>query len=143
MIRWNFSPELCHTIVYDGDDHKFLDPSYGEEDRVDIRSKAWSDNSILLSGLIAYQRRRNVTYLELILLIAERGEKVVSDKTLAIQTDKHLYHRQPNGSWQEGELPTTTETPLTLAPVEIEREKEEGQVRTAQELYETVVFSSA
>ncbi len=33
IIRWNFSPELCHTIVYDGDDHKFLDPSYGEEVR--------------------------------------------------------------------------------------------------------------
>ncbi len=68
-----------------------------------------------------------MTYLELILLIAERGEKVVSDKTLAIQTDKHLYHRQPNGSWQEGELPTTTETPLTLAPVEIKEKKKKGK----------------
>lgn len=33
IIRWDFSPDLCHTIVYDGDDHKFLDPSYGEEVR--------------------------------------------------------------------------------------------------------------
>jgi hypothetical protein len=33
IIRWSFSPDLCHTIVYDGDEHKFIDPSYGEEVR--------------------------------------------------------------------------------------------------------------
>lgn len=63
-----------------------------------------------------------MTYLQLILLIAERGEKVVSDKTLAIHTDKHLYHRKPNGDWEEGELPAPEPT-LTLAPVEEKKEK--------------------
>lgn len=29
IIRWSFAPDLCHTIVYDGDTHKFIDPSYG------------------------------------------------------------------------------------------------------------------
>lgn len=68
-----------------------------------------------------------MNYLELILLIAERGEKVVSDKTLAIQTDKHLYSRLPDGSWEERELPTPTEPPLTLAPVEIKEKKKKGR----------------
>src|SRR5271157_3512261 len=30
IIRWEWSPTMCHTIVYDGDEHKFYDPSYGE-----------------------------------------------------------------------------------------------------------------
>lgn len=29
IIRWKFAPDLCHTIVYDGDDHKFIDPTFG------------------------------------------------------------------------------------------------------------------
>jgi hypothetical protein len=30
IIRWKFQPyTLCHTIVYDGDEHKFIDPSWG------------------------------------------------------------------------------------------------------------------
>jgi hypothetical protein len=29
IIRWKFEPHLCHTIVYDGEARKFIDPSFG------------------------------------------------------------------------------------------------------------------
>lgn len=29
IVRWSFQPSLCHTIVYDGEDHNFIDPSFG------------------------------------------------------------------------------------------------------------------
>lgn len=31
IIRWRIEPNLCHAIVYDGDTHRFLDPSSGSE----------------------------------------------------------------------------------------------------------------
>lgn len=31
IIRWEYDPTNCHTIVYDGDEHKFYDPSHGGE----------------------------------------------------------------------------------------------------------------
>lgn len=31
IIRWEFDPTNCHTIIYDGDEHKFYDPSHGGE----------------------------------------------------------------------------------------------------------------
>lgn len=39
IVRWTFAPDLCHTIVYDGDVHKFIDPSYGEIIRTDHKLK--------------------------------------------------------------------------------------------------------
>lgn len=30
IIRWASTPDLCHTIVFDGDAHKFIDPSFGK-----------------------------------------------------------------------------------------------------------------
>jgi hypothetical protein len=65
-----------------------------------------------------------MTYLEVILLIQERSEKVVSDKTLTIQTDKHAYYRMPDGSWEERiAIPPVVST-LTLAPVEEKKKKD-------------------
>lgn len=49
-----------------------------------------------------------MTYIEMLLLIDERGEKVVSDKTHTIQTDKFIYSREPDGSWIQKELPIST-----------------------------------
>lgn len=40
IIRWSFAPDLCHTIVYDGDTHKFIDPSYGDAIRADYKLKS-------------------------------------------------------------------------------------------------------
>lgn len=30
IIRWFFMPSLCHTIIYDGDAHNFIDPTDGK-----------------------------------------------------------------------------------------------------------------
>lgn len=29
IIRWSFAPDLCHTIIYDGGEHRFIDPTWG------------------------------------------------------------------------------------------------------------------
>jgi hypothetical protein len=44
-----------------------------------------------------------MTFIELISLIGERGEKVISDKLHVIQTDKHVYSRSQQGEWKEQE----------------------------------------
>jgi hypothetical protein len=59
-----------------------------------------------------------VTYVEVLLLIEERGEKHVSDKTHSIQTDKFIYSREPNGSWEQKELPITTIVVDPFPPLE-------------------------
>ena len=62
-----------------------------------------------------------MTYIEVLLLIQERGEKIASDKTHAIHTDKFLYARVPDGTWEQKELPAPIVTedkfpPLPVAP---------------------------
>lgn len=47
---------------------------------------------------------------------------MVSDKTLAIQTNKHLYSRKPDGSWEESEV-TVPEEKFVPLPVELPVEK--------------------
>lgn len=49
-----------------------------------------------------------MTFIEVLLLIDQRGEKIVSDKTHVIQTDKFLYARTTNGDWEQKELPVVT-----------------------------------
>lgn len=49
-----------------------------------------------------------MTFVEVLILLDSRGEKIISDKIHAIQTDKFLYVREPNGSWVQKELPTYT-----------------------------------
>ena len=63
-----------------------------------------------------------MTYLELILLLDELQEKVVSDRPLSIQTDKHIYSKMPDGNWEQREL-VVIDQPLTLAPEEPPKEK--------------------
>ncbi len=46
-----------------------------------------------------------MTFIEVLLLIEQRGEKMVSDKIHSIQTDKHLYERGTDGVWVEKQLP--------------------------------------
>lgn len=57
-----------------------------------------------------------MNYLEMILLIKERNEKVISDRVMSIQTDKHLYARKSDGNWEEQELLVMEESLITLAP---------------------------
>ncbi len=42
-----------------------------------------------------------MTYVELILLIEERKEKLVSNGISQVQTDGHTYLRAPDGQWHE------------------------------------------
>jgi hypothetical protein len=49
-----------------------------------------------------------MTFIEVLILLDSRGEKIVSDKTHAIQTDKFIYSREPNGDWVQKELPIQT-----------------------------------
>ena len=46
-----------------------------------------------------------MTYIELVLMLAERGEKVITDRTNALYTDKFSYFRNSNGSWEQRDLP--------------------------------------
>lgn len=46
-----------------------------------------------------------MTFLEIINLIRELDEKIISDKTNHIQTDKHIYVRSGEG-WEQKELTT-------------------------------------
>lgn len=57
-----------------------------------------------------------MTFIEMLLLIDQRGEKIVSDKTNAIQTDKWLYSRTPNGDWEQREIPPPPEDPFPPLP---------------------------
>jgi hypothetical protein len=49
-----------------------------------------------------------MTFLEVLMLIGERGEKMTVDKTSLIQTDKFLYTREHDNSWIQKELPIYT-----------------------------------
>lgn len=53
IIRWSFSPNMCHTIVFDGDDVKFIDPSYADEpNRFTLRNlEAQLDSVIVIDKL--------------------------------------------------------------------------------------------
>lgn len=31
IIRWKTDPAMCHTILYDGEAHRFIDPDFGTE----------------------------------------------------------------------------------------------------------------
>jgi hypothetical protein len=61
-----------------------------------------------------------MNYLELIMLISERGEKSVSEKLSSIRTDKFLYHRSSDGNWEQLDLPAIVEEEkyLPISPTE-------------------------
>ncbi len=63
-----------------------------------------------------------MTYLEVILLMQERAEPVLSDRVLEIRTTKHLYSRKPDGTWDESEV-VVAEPTFSPLPVEIPTEK--------------------
>jgi hypothetical protein len=47
-----------------------------------------------------------MNYMEMLLLIQGRDEKIVSDKLNHVQTDKFMYVRVPTGEWEQKELTT-------------------------------------
>lgn len=64
-----------------------------------------------------------MTFLEMILLIEEREEKIASDRASNIQTDKHLYTRLHGDlGWEEREL-SVTEPHISLASPDPPTEK--------------------
>ena len=65
-----------------------------------------------------------MTFVEMLLLISERGEKIVSDKIHSITTDKFLYNREPNGEWVQKELPVVTIEIDPYPPLEVTPSKE-------------------
>jgi hypothetical protein len=44
----------------------------------------------------------------MLILLDSRGEKIISDKTHTITTDKFVYSREPNGDWIQKDLPVVT-----------------------------------
>jgi hypothetical protein len=59
-----------------------------------------------------------MTFIEMMILLDSRGEKVISDKTNTIQTDKFVYSRDRGGEWEQRELPTTTIVVDKFPPLE-------------------------
>jgi len=53
-----------------------------------------------------------MNFIELAIVIAERGEKVLEERAKVIRTDKHTYVRKDNGQWEE----IITTTTLIIAP---------------------------
>ena len=65
-----------------------------------------------------------MTFLEMLLLIEQNKEKVISDKSSSIQTDKFIYVRSAGGEWEQQALLTThVEERFPPLPVEIPVEK--------------------
>lgn len=65
-----------------------------------------------------------MTFVEMLLLIDERGEKIVSDKTHTITTDKFQYTREPAGEWAQKELPVVVIEIDPYPPLEVTPPKE-------------------
>jgi len=59
-----------------------------------------------------------VTFIEVLILLDSRGEKIVSDKTHVIHTDKFIYTREPNGDWMQKDLPVSTIVVEPYPPLE-------------------------
>ena len=59
-------------------------------------------------------------FIDTMIAIAERGEKVVIEKALAIYTDKFVYRRLPDGNWEQQTLPPPVDnTQFAPLPIEI------------------------
>ena len=59
-----------------------------------------------------------MTFIEVLLLIQDRQETVLSDKIDSIQTNKFLYSRSGTGVWEQKELPTPPAEKFAPIPVE-------------------------
>lgn len=105
IIRWRWSPTMCHCVLFDAEEKRFIDPSGGytpsERALKDLQEQL--DCAIIIEDIPS--RFKTMTFIEVLQLIDERGEKIVSDKTHAILTDKFQYARTPNGEWEQKELP--------------------------------------
>lgn len=64
-----------------------------------------------------------MTFIEVLLLIQDRQEKILSDKIDSIQTNKFLYSRSGTGVWEQKELPPPPEERFAPIPPEPPREK--------------------
>lgn len=60
-----------------------------------------------------------MTFLDMLLVIEQRGEKIITDKINHLQTDKHAYTRTSDG-WEEKEMPNDYVPP----PVKISKPME-------------------
>lgn len=49
-----------------------------------------------------------MTFIEVLILLDSRGERIISDKTHTITTDKFIYSREANGEWIQKDLPVVT-----------------------------------
>lgn len=66
-----------------------------------------------------------MTFIEVLLLIEQRGEKITSDKIHAIHTDKFLYAREVDGTWVQKDLPPPVQElpPLAVEPEPVKKKK--------------------
>lgn len=105
LIRWRWSPTMCHCVLYDGESRQFIDPSggYTPSDRVLRDLQEQLECAIIIEDIPS--RFKTMTFIEVLQLIDERGEKIVSDKTHNILTDRFQYSRTNDGQWEQKELP--------------------------------------
>ena len=68
-----------------------------------------------------------MTYLDAILLIQERSEKVISDKPQSILTDKRLYRRKFDGDWEETDAPVVETDRFKPLPPPSPKEKKKPE----------------
>ena len=97
---------MCHCVLYDGEKRRFIDPSGGyEPSERSLRDLQEQLECAIIIDKIP-PRFKTMTFIEVLQLIDERGEKIVSDKTHTILTDKFQYSRTNGGEWEQKELPT-------------------------------------
>jgi hypothetical protein len=105
IIRWAFAPTLCHCVLFDAEAKQFVDPSggYVPSDWTLRRLQEQLECAIVIEEVP--QRSRYMTFIEVLQLIDERKETIVSDRTHAIRTNQFLYSRATNGEWEQQDLP--------------------------------------
>ena len=105
IIRWRWSPTMCHCIFFDGEQRRFIDPGGGHvpSDYTLKNLQEQLECAVIIDHIP--QRFQTMTFIEVLQGIEERQEKIISDKTHAIRTNKFLYAREPNGEWMQRELP--------------------------------------
>lgn len=105
LIRWRWDPTMCHCVLFDGEEKRFIDPGGGytptERMLKDLQSQL--ECAIIIEEIPS--RFKTMTFIEVLQLIDGRGENIVSDKTHTILTDKFQYSRTNNGEWEQKELP--------------------------------------
>jgi len=58
-----------------------------------------------------------MNFIETMVGIAERGEKVITERAFSVYTDKFVYYRQNDGSWEQKPLPPPVDNSVEFPPL--------------------------